>query len=112
MRKLNLAAAAALTVLLAPAAVHAHGAMSREHEVCVLKVGPDFMYFSGYQLAAPQEKFCEDVPQTGETTFVFDYAQDEMRQMKADFRIIRRPKDEEETPFSPSQTGSAVYSPP
>ncbi|MBM3553232.1 MAG: hypothetical protein FJX45_16090 [Alphaproteobacteria bacterium] len=67
----------------------AHGAMQRQRNACLLKVGPDFMYFSGYQPAASRNRFCEDIPATGDTIFVLDYGQDEMRGMSTDFRIIR-----------------------
>ena len=85
------AAAVLAFVLLAPAAdtAEARGALGYDRDQCVLKVGPDYLYFSGYQAGAAKRKFCEDVPGVGETTFVFDYAQDELRQMKTDFRITR-----------------------
>ena len=82
-------AAAALALVLAATRAEARGALGYDQEACVLKVGPDFLYFSGYQFAVSQRKFCEDVPEVGETTLVFDLAQDELRQMKLDFRITR-----------------------
>jgi hypothetical protein len=66
----------------------ARGALGYDHDVCVLKIGPDFMYFTGYQPAAPRKKFCEDVPSAGQTIIVLDYAQSEMREMKTDLRIV------------------------
>lgn len=86
---LSIAAAAALALALAAPQAEARGALGYDQEACVLKVGPDFLYFSGYQFAVSQRKFCEDVPEVGETTLVFDLAQDELRQMKLDFRITR-----------------------
>lgn len=80
----------ALGCLADPASVHAHGAVRIEQNACVLKIGPDFMYFTGYQPELSQKKFCEDIPAIGDTIFALDYAQDELRAMKADFRIIRR----------------------
>ena len=35
------------------------------------------------------QKICEDVPDVGETIFTMDFGQDEMREMKVDFRIMR-----------------------
>ncbi len=67
----------------------AHGAMQRRQNACMLKIGPDIMYFSGYQPAASRSRFCEDIPTIGATIFVLDYAQDELREMSTDFRIIR-----------------------
>src|SRR5271169_5025117 len=86
---LSIAAAAGLALALAAPRAEARGALGYDQEACVLKVGPDFLYFSGYQFAVSQRKFCEDVPELGDTTMVFDLAQDELRQMKLDFRIIR-----------------------
>ncbi len=86
---LSIAAAAALALTLAAPRAEARGALGYDQEACVLKVGPDFLYFSGYQFAASPRKFCEDVPEVGETTLVFDLAQDELRQMKLDLRITR-----------------------
>jgi len=83
--------AALAAVALFPHQVSARGALGYDQDQCVIKIGPDFLYFSGYQLNLDTEhrKFCEDAPGVGETTFVFDYGQDELRQMKADFRILR-----------------------
>lgn len=77
------------TAAFAPEPATARGALGYDQDQCVLKIGPDFLYFSGYQSSSAQRKFCEDAPALGETTFVFDYGQDELRQMKADFRILR-----------------------
>ena len=86
---LSLAMAAGLALVLAAPGARARGALGYDQEMCVLKIGPDFLYFSGYQFAASQRKFCEDIPATGDTTLVFDLAQDELRQMKLDFKILR-----------------------
>ncbi len=90
-KRLNVLCFALMAALLtAPApSARAHGAMRLQQEACVLRVGPDFMYFTGYQPAASRKKFCEDIPTTGDTIFVLDYAQDEMRAMTTDFRIVR-----------------------
>ncbi len=66
----------------------AHGALVLSQDACLLKVGPDYMYFSGYRSATPRKRFCEDVPETGETIFAMDFAQDEMREMTAEIRIV------------------------
>jgi hypothetical protein len=108
---LSVAAAVGLALALAAPRGEARGALGYDQEACVLKVGPDFLYFSGYQFAVSQRKFCEDVPDVGETTLVFDLAQDELRQMKLDFRITR---DAGATPTEGSAAnGSTVaYLPP
>ncbi len=89
---------AAIAIFLAlSTTIHARGAIGYDHDVCVLKIGPDFMYFTGYQPASSRKKFCEDAPSTGETIFILDYAQSEMRDMKTDFRIVRDVPQAEET---------------
>lgn len=74
----------------------AHGNLRGTEDACVLKIGPDFMYFAGYQPGASRKRFCEEIPATGDTIFVFDYAQPEMRDMTADFRIVRDVGEEAE----------------
>jgi hypothetical protein len=86
---ISLVMAAGLALVLAEPRAEARGALGYDQDACVLKIGPDFLYFSGYQFAVSQRKFCEDVPEVGDTTLVFDLAQDELRQMKLDFRITR-----------------------
>jgi hypothetical protein len=71
-----------------PAAL-ARGALTLNRDVCLLTLGANYMYFSGYQSAKPRKRFCEDVPATGDTIFAMDFAEDEMREMKVDFRIVR-----------------------
>jgi len=88
-RAILICAAALAAIALSPGRTSARGALGYDQDQCVIKIGPDFLYFSGYQLGAEHRKFCEDAPGIGETTFVFDYGQDELRQMKADFRILR-----------------------
>lgn len=67
----------------------ARGDLGPDHDACILKIGPDLMHFAGYQPGVTKRKFCEDAPQLGETIFVFDYVEPELREMKADFRILR-----------------------
>ncbi|HXY58143.1 MAG TPA: hypothetical protein VEH76_06145 [Methylocystis sp.] len=83
--------AALAAIASSPQKASARGALGYDQDQCVIKIGPDFLYFSGYQLNlnAEHRKFCEDAPGVGDTTFVFDYGQEELRQMKADFRILR-----------------------
>ncbi len=88
----------------------ARGALGYDQDQCVLKIGPDFFYFSGYQFGAQRRKFCEDAPSLGETTFVFDYGQDELRQMKTDFRIMR--EGAESADGSPVDGQTMAYLPP
>jgi len=92
----SLSLAALLAVSAAPIAA-ARGDLLPDKDSCVLKIGPELMYFAGYQPGdAQQRKFCEDAPKLGETIFVFDYAAPELREMKAGFRILRQTDDGDE----------------
>jgi hypothetical protein len=88
----------------------ARGALGYDQDQCVLKIGPDFFYFSAYQFGNSPKKFCEDVPEVGETTFVFDFGQDELREMKADFRIMREGQESAEGVAADGPT--VAYLPP
>lgn len=82
-----------LALLLAASAappVAGRGDLVSDKDGCILAIGPEIIYFAGYQPSGkPQRKFCEDAPHVGETIFVFDYATPELREMKAGFRILR-----------------------
>jgi len=91
----------AICLLVMAALVGAFGSKAfahnqRQRNACPLKIGPDVMYFSGYQPGASRNRFCDDIPTVGDTIFVFDYAQDEMRGMSTDFRIIRDVGEQQE----------------
>ncbi len=105
------AALVAVTVGAVPAPAAAHGSMRQAENACVLKIGPDFMYFSGYQPAASHRAFCEDAPTTGTTIFALDYAQSEMREMAADLRILRDTGDDVEE-ASRLEALTVAYLPP
>ncbi len=83
------AAAFCLAGALATPGALAHGAVGYDQDSCVLKVGPDFMYFSGYLPGKSKAKFCEAVPETGQAVIVLDFAQDELREMTTQVRIVR-----------------------
>ncbi len=69
--------------------VEARGALTLIQDACLLYIGPDYAYFSAYEPQTPRKRFCEEAPRTGETVFAIDFAQEEMRAMKVDFRILR-----------------------
>jgi hypothetical protein len=81
----------------AVARAEARGALIYDQGACILKVGPDILYFSGYQSSSGKQKFCEDAPKAGDgTTFVFDIPEEELRQRKIGFRIVQNAGDERE----------------
>jgi len=84
-------------LIAATAKAEARGALIYDQGACMVKVGPDILYFSGYQASSGKQKFCEDAPQVGEsTTFVFDVPDEELRQRKIGFRILQNLGDERE----------------
>jgi hypothetical protein len=76
------------TVLLTSAA-HPHGALGMQHDRCVLRIGPDLMFFTGYQPQSSLEKFCDDIPTVGQTVVVLDMQDTELRDMLTEIRIIK-----------------------
>jgi len=70
--------------------VLAHGGVSVEDDVCLIKIDRYKAHFTGYlpQERATQE-FCEDIPIATQSIFVIDFISDELREMELDFRIIR-----------------------
>jgi hypothetical protein len=106
-----LAALALFAALLGPSApAWGRGDLGFDRDQCVLKVGPDLMYFTGYQPNSEERKFCEDPPKVGKTIFVFDFAEPELREMKADFRILRQSSTGEET--DANESAPIAYLPP
>lgn len=78
----------------APSAA-ARGDLGVDRDACALEIGPYLMYFAGYQPGVSPGKFCEDVPSVGRAIFVFDYAEPRLREMTAEFRILRQSADSE-----------------
>jgi hypothetical protein len=88
-RSMVMALLAALLALAGGASqALARGAVALGPDACLLYIGPDYAYFSGYDPRKPRKRYCEEVPRTGDTVFAIDFAQPEMREMKVDFRIL------------------------
>jgi hypothetical protein len=79
-----LLAMAALT-----SAAHAHGGVGMVDNRCVLKIGPDLMFFTGYQPQSSREEFCDDIPNTGQMVVALDMQDVELRDMLTEIRIIK-----------------------
>src|SRR6202045_1703505 len=84
----GLAAWLLATVLLTSAA-YAHGGVGVVDNRCVLRIGPDLMFFTGYQPQNSREEFCDDIPRTGQTVVALDMQDSELRDMLTEIRIIR-----------------------
>jgi hypothetical protein len=56
---------------------------------CVLRIGPDIMFFTGYQPQNSRDEFCDNILNTGQTVVALDMQDTELRNMLAEIRIIR-----------------------
>jgi len=75
---------------LLPAVATAHGSVTPEDDLCIIRVG---YYRAHFKIYLPQtegsREFCEDIPGTGETVFVMEYQHSGLGEVPIDFRVIR-----------------------
>jgi hypothetical protein len=84
-----------VSIFVVPSVCSGHGGVSLENDLCILRVGPYTMHFTGYQpQVAPEVEFCEDITYTGPTLIVLDYLDSALRQLPVETRIIRDTGDE------------------
>ncbi|MGJ0507375.1 MAG: hypothetical protein ACR652_09600 [Methylocystis sp.] len=110
-----LAALCMIVLFAAAPPAEARGDLRRLANACIVKAGPDLMYFTAYLPAESHRRFCGDIPATGAAIFVLDYGQPEMREMSADFRIIRDPggrDEDDEADAARLQAETVAYLPP
>jgi hypothetical protein len=84
----GLAAWLLATVMLTSAA-YAHGGVGMVDNRCVLRIGKDIMFFTGYQPQNSRGEFCDDIPTPGLTVVALDMQETELRDMLTEIRIIR-----------------------
>ena len=84
----GLAAWLLATVLLTSAA-YAHGGVGMQDNRCVLRIGPDLMFFTGYQPQSSRDEFCDDIPSIGQTVVALDMQDIELRDMLTEIRLIK-----------------------
>lgn len=81
---------AAVMLSLLAGKSQAHGGVSVEEDVCIMKLGDLRSHFTGYiPESRSTQEFCEDIPDTGNVIMVMDFMSDELRAMDVDFRIVR-----------------------
>lgn len=86
-------------LLLALWAVHpedaaAHGSVTPDDDLCLIKIGYFKAHFKIYQPSANgHDDYCEDLPDTGDSVFVMDYEHSGLGQAPIDFRIIENVTD-------------------
>jgi len=78
-----------LAMVLLTSAAYAHGGVGMVDNRCVLRIGPDLMFFTGYQPQNSREEFCDDIPSVGQTVVALDMQDTELRSMLTEIRIIR-----------------------
>jgi hypothetical protein len=70
--------------------LYAHGSVTPEGDLCIIKIGFYSAHFKIYQpRTRAHQDYCEDLPDTGETIFVMEYTYGDLGQVPVDFRIIR-----------------------
>ena len=82
-------AAWVLTIVLFTSAAYAHGGVGMVDNRCVLRIGPDIMFFTGYQPQNSRGEFCDDIPSIGLTVVALDMQDTELRNMLTEIRIIK-----------------------
>lgn len=77
-------------LLVIPTNAAAHGGVSLEDDLCIMKIGTMRAHFTGYQpkVRASQE-FCEDIPEIGEAIIVLDFLNPALRKMDIGFRVLK-----------------------
>ncbi len=78
-----------LAMMLSASAAHAHGGVGMQDNRCVLRIGPDIMFFTGYQPQNSRDEFRDDIPTTGQTVVALDMQDNELRDMLTEIRIIK-----------------------
>ncbi len=78
-----------LATVLFTSGAYAHGGVGMIDNRCVLRIGPDIMFFTGYQPQNSRGEFCDDIPSVGLTVVALDMQENELRDMLTEIRIIR-----------------------
>jgi hypothetical protein len=86
---LRLYAAWLLATVLFTSGAFAHGGVSVQGNKCIMRIGPDMMYFTGYQPQSSREEFCDDIPNAGQMVVALDMQEKELRDMATEIRIIK-----------------------
>ena len=72
-----------------PQQAGAHGGVSSQDDVCLIRIGFLEAHFAIYQPQSQgSQEFCEDIPDVADSVFVMDYLHDFLKEMPVDFRIL------------------------
>lgn len=70
--------------------LQAHGSITAEGDLCVIRIGFYTAHFKVFQPDTSQEtEFCEDLPAAGSSIFVMEYLHQSLGKVPIEFRIIR-----------------------
>jgi hypothetical protein len=79
-----------LVLGLAPRDLLAHGSVTPEDDLCIIRIG---YYRAHFKIYLPRTRehseYCEDIPGTGEAVFVMEYEHSGLGDVPIDFRVIR-----------------------
>lgn len=82
-----------LAAMILPLSVFAHGGASVDTDQCRVQVGSHLVHFTAYQ---PQltgtTEYCNNIPELGQSTIVFDYEGKALRNMTVEFEITKEPE--------------------
>ena len=79
-------------LLMVTTQVVAHGGVSLEDDLCIMRIGQYRAHFTGYQpQARASQEFCEDIPELGEAIIVLDFLDPALRDMDIEFEVIADP---------------------
>lgn len=85
-----LLALAALILVFQPSIVAAHGSVTPEDDLCMIRIG---YYRAHFKIFLPRteghQDYCEDIPGSGETVFVMEYEHSGLSDVPIEFRVIR-----------------------
>lgn len=80
----------AVILSLAPRDVAAHGSVTPDDDLCIIRIG---YYRAHFKIYLPRTRehneYCEDIPETGEAVFIMEYEHSGLGDVPIDFRVIR-----------------------
>lgn len=91
MPALRIACALIATLLAgtAPAPTYAHGSVTPDADLCIIRIGFFKAHFKVYLPESHGHRdFCEDLPAIGNSVFVMEYEHDGLAEVPIEFRII------------------------
>jgi hypothetical protein len=81
-----------LLLVPAPTVLQAHGSVTADADLCIIRIGFYSAHFKVYQpQRSGHREYCEDLPARGETLFVMEYLHQGLGEVPLEFRILRNP---------------------